>query len=125
MTPEDEIENIIQETVMNDFCGVLESYPMTTFPETHIIKISACYILRIDKHCYQNEEVIKRYKEVRNHLYNRKIIVKNKILDKQRDISMGGISEFAVVPIYYEDCIFTNSNLSLGLYCENCIIVRD
>lgn len=124
MTPAEEIEYIIRESITHDFDGISKSYKITSFPETHLMKFSSCYKISIMKNYYQNAAIIKKYEEVRNIVNNRKIIIKNKIIDKDRGISMGGVFKPAMVPIYYKDCVFTDHNVFLAENCENCIVER-
>lgn len=119
MTPADEIEYIIKEIAVND--GI-KSYKITSFPEICFEKYKFYYIVEISEDYWENNDINKRFKELRNELRTREITFENKILDTDRNILFEGDNLSASVPIFYKDCIFTSPYDGIGEYCENCII---
>ena len=107
MTPAEEIESIIQESSMYEYSVVSKPYKLTSMPEIFVLKHANCYTIQInnDRHQYNTE---KMYDKIETAIADRKILVKNKIIDINRNFIFG--EKYKTVPIYYKDCIFKFSH---------------
>lgn len=123
MTPEDEIERIIRESISSDFAWLPKVYYITTFPEILIKRLPSCFMITISDEHNENEEVIRRCEKLAISLRASKILIENRILDKYRKIILT-LSDYndETIPIYYKDCIFAFKQDLISENCENCII---
>ena len=123
MTPADELEQIVKEIAVYDEIDFTKSYTIKSFPEIFFLKYKFYYMVEIMKDYRENDEIIKRFEELRDEIESRKIIFKNQIFDIDRKLLCHGNGVSTYVPIYYEDCVFTSSPYDgIGEYCENCIV---
>ena len=126
MTPAEEMEQIIKEIAVYDKIDFTKSYTIKSFPEIHIMKFRTCYTVEISKVYQYYGDVNKRFEEFANEVKNRKITIENKILDMGRNILFEGNYSDTLVPIYYEDCVFTSPGVVyIDSNCENCIVEKE
>lgn len=125
MTPEDEIECLIHQSIDGTIDITAKSQELTAFPNVYIRKLSSFYEIGIgtNKVYPKNSGFNKSYEELIAKLESRKITIKNKTIF--RSINIMSTYNYKIIPIYYKDCIFTDRLDSMTINCENCIYVRN
>ena len=76
MTPAEEMEQIIKEIAVYGKIDVKNFYYIKSFPEIFFLKYKFYYMVEIMKYYRENDEIIKRFEELRDEIESRKIIFK-------------------------------------------------
>lgn len=125
MTLADEIESLIRKSIDQMVDISSNPYELTTMRNIYIMKFPSFYAISLNrKHYSQKDEFDKIYDQIGTALANRKILIKNKMLDTNRIISLVGRVENKTITIFYENCVFANSYpyINLEENCENSIV---
>lgn len=117
-----EIESIIRNSISHEIGRLSNSYTLKSFPEILLMRIKSCYTLTILNEHRNNKEVLRRYEKLAISLRASKVSIENRILDKYRNIIIIGSVKNKVIPVYYKNCVFTDSFGFVSENCENCIV---
>lgn len=123
MTPTEEIEKTINEMInKNDASCSDLIYNLVSLPEVFINKNEIFYIIRMKNGTFDKILYTDLFEKTRSELEYVVFEIRNKVIDRPRDIIFMGNHIASTYKIHYYDCLFTNTKTTLGNMCINCVV---